>query len=110
MSKYRYIFLLEIDSKQTIIHYFNIYFVVQIIQNLHISHLELRDETSIDIMPYVNKRKVDIILVPLSHELAEFKDKYIVIMDRHVKFLMQYNILRAQTANISKGRVIKFSL
>lgn len=83
---------------------------MQIIQNLHISHLELRDETSIDIMPYVNKRKVDIILVPLSHELAEFKDKYIVIMDRHVKFLMQCNILRAQTANISKGRVIKFSL
>lgn len=79
--------------------------VHEIIQNLRISHLELRDETSIDIMPYVNKRKVDIILVPLSHELAVFKDKYIVIMDRHVKFLMQCNILRAETANISKGRI-----
>ncbi|XP_070164974.1 DEAD-box ATP-dependent DNA helicase Fancm [Polyergus mexicanus] len=79
--------------------------VHEIIQNLRISHLELRDETSIDIMPYVNKRKVDIILVPLSHELAVFKDRYIVIMDRHVKFLMQCNVLRAQTANISKGRI-----
>lgn len=77
---------------------------------MRISHLELRDETSIDIVPYVNKKKVDIILVPLSHELAAFKDRYIVIMDRHVKFLMQYNVLRAQTANISKGRVIKFNL
>ncbi|CAL1688362.1 unnamed protein product [Lasius platythorax] len=79
--------------------------VHEVIQNLRISHLELRDETSIDIVPYVNKKKVDIILVPLSHELAAFKDRYIVIMDRHVKFLMQYNVLRAQTANISKGRI-----
>ncbi|KAL6427471.1 hypothetical protein ACFW04_008766 [Cataglyphis niger] len=79
--------------------------VHEIIQNLRISHLELRDETSIDIMPYVNKRKVDIILVPLSHELAVFKDRYIVIMDRHVKFLRQCNILGTQTANISKGRI-----
>lgn len=72
--------------------------------------MELRDENSIDIVPYVNKRKVDIILVPLSDELAAFKEKYIIIMDRHVKFLMQCNILRGHTANISKGRVIKFYL
>nr|XP_012225008.1 PREDICTED: Fanconi anemia group M protein homolog [Linepithema humile] len=79
--------------------------VHEVIQNLHISHLELREENSIDIMPYINKRKVDIILVPLSNELATFKEKYVVIMDRHVRFLMQYNILRGYTANISKGRI-----
>lgn len=61
-----------------------------------------------DIIPYVNKRKVDTILVPLSNELAQFKEKYIFIMDRHVKFLMQYNILRGHTANISRGRVYSF--
>jgi len=72
--------------------------------------LELRDENSLDIMPYVNKRKVDIILVPLSDELAAFKERYIIIMDRHVKFLIQYNILRGHTANISKGRVNMFNL
>ncbi|XP_071625686.1 uncharacterized protein [Temnothorax longispinosus] len=79
--------------------------VHEVIQNLHISHLELRDENSIDIIPYVNKRKVDIILVPLSDELAAFKERYITIMDRHVKFLIQCNVLRGHTANISKGRV-----
>ncbi|XP_014481108.1 PREDICTED: Fanconi anemia group M protein isoform X2 [Dinoponera quadriceps] len=77
----------------------------EIIQNLCISHLELRDENSTDITPYVNKRKIDTILVPLSNELAQFKEKYIIIMDRHVKFLLQSNILRGQTANISKGRI-----
>ncbi|KYN11617.1 PREDICTED: Fanconi anemia group M protein [Trachymyrmex cornetzi] len=79
--------------------------VHEVIQNLNISHLELRDENSIDIVPYINKRKVDIILVPLSNELAAFKERYIIIMDRHVKFLIQYNVLRGHTANISKGRV-----
>lgn len=79
---------------------------MQVVQNLNISHLELRDENSIDTMPYVNKRKVDIILVPLSDELAAFKDRYITIMDRHVKCLIQYNVLRGHTAKISKGRVI----
>lgn len=87
-----------------------IYVAPQVIHNLHISHLELRDENSIDIMPYVNRRKVDIILVPLNDELAAFKERYIVIMDRHVRSLIQCNVLRGQTANISKGRVIKFNL
>ncbi|KAL0100188.1 hypothetical protein PUN28_019546 [Cardiocondyla obscurior] len=79
--------------------------VHEVIQNLNISNLELRDENSIDIMPYVNKRKIDIILVPLSNELAQFKEKYITIMDRHVKFLIQCNILQGHTAKISKGRI-----
>ncbi|XP_036140271.1 Fanconi anemia group M protein [Monomorium pharaonis] len=79
--------------------------VHEVIQNLNIAHLELRDENSIDIVPYVNKRKIDIILVPLSDELAAFKERYIIIMDRHVKFLIQCNVLRGHTANISKGRV-----
>ncbi|EFN84892.1 Fanconi anemia group M protein [Harpegnathos saltator] len=79
--------------------------VHEVIQNLYISHLELRDEDSIDIIPYVNKRKIDTILIPLSNELAQFKERYIIIMDRHVKFLIQYNVLRGHTANISKGRI-----
>ena len=75
------------------------------LQNLLIAHIELRDETSLDIIPYINRRKVDIIIVPLSSKLSEYKERYIFIMDRHVKILLQYNILCGQTANISKGRV-----
>ncbi|XP_020280722.1 Fanconi anemia group M protein isoform X2 [Pseudomyrmex gracilis] len=79
--------------------------VHEVIQNLHISHLELRDENSSDIVPYINKRKVDIILVPLSNELLKFKERYIFIMDPHVKLLIRCNVLKGQTANISKGRI-----
>ncbi|XP_031370182.1 Fanconi anemia group M protein [Apis dorsata] len=79
--------------------------VHEVLQNLLIAHVELRDETSLDIVPYINKKKFEIILVPLNNKLIEYKEKYIFIMDRHVKILLQYNILRGQTANISKGRV-----
>ncbi|XP_068974254.1 DEAD-box ATP-dependent DNA helicase Fancm isoform X3 [Bombus flavifrons] len=79
--------------------------VHEVLQNLLIAHIELRDETSLDIIPYINKRKVDIILVPLNKKLAEYKERYIYIMDRHVKTLLQHNILHGHTANISKGRI-----
>ncbi|XP_015190846.1 PREDICTED: Fanconi anemia group M protein isoform X2 [Polistes dominula] len=79
--------------------------VHQVVQNLCISHIELRDETSLDITPYINQRKTDIILVPLGEELEKFKDRYINIMDRHVKFLIRCNVIRGQTANISKGKI-----
>lgn len=75
------------------------------LQNLLIARVELRDETSSDIVPYINQRKLDIILVPLSNELMEYKERYIFIMDRHVKVLIQNNILYGQAANITKGKV-----
>ena len=75
------------------------------INSLRISSLELRDEMSPDITPYINDRKVDIILVRLSNELARFKERYITIMDPHVRVLVRLNILRGNTGNISKGKV-----
>ncbi|KAK2576908.1 hypothetical protein KPH14_005530 [Odynerus spinipes] len=79
--------------------------VHQVVQNLHISNIELRDETSPDIVPYVNNRKIDIILVPLGEELKKYKERYINIMDRHVKRLIQCKVIHGQTANISKGKI-----
>ncbi|XP_015115997.1 ATP-dependent DNA helicase MPH1 [Diachasma alloeum] len=79
--------------------------VQDVIRNLHITHLELRDDTSPDITPYINERKVDIILVDLGQNLSEFKERYIEIMDRHVKILLQYNVLKTSAAHISKGRI-----
>ncbi|KAL2735247.1 Fanconi anemia group M protein isoform X3 [Vespula squamosa] len=79
--------------------------VHQIVQNLHISHIELRDETSLDIIPYINKKKTDIILVPLGEELEKYKERYINIMDRHVKFLIRCNVIHGQTSTISKGKI-----
>ncbi|XP_051163490.1 Fanconi anemia group M protein [Leptopilina boulardi] len=79
--------------------------VVEVITNLHISNLELRDDMSSDIIPYINERKLEIILVRLSDELARFKERYISVMDPHVRYLVRCNILKGDTGNISKGRI-----
>ncbi|XP_011310630.1 uncharacterized protein Fancm [Fopius arisanus] len=79
--------------------------VQEVIRNLRITHLELRDDTSPDIIPYINERKLEIILVGLGQDLFQFKEKYIEIMDRHVKILLQHKVLTTSTAHISKGRI-----
>ena len=52
--------------------------VHEVLQNLCIAHLELKDETSSDIIPYINQRKIDIVLVPLNSELADYKERYFI--------------------------------
>ncbi|KAK0163493.1 hypothetical protein PV327_007168 [Microctonus hyperodae] len=79
--------------------------VQDVIRNLHITHLELRDDTSPDITPYINERKLEIIPVGLGDDLTRFHERYIVIMDPHFRVLLKNNILRGATSNISKGRL-----
>nr|XP_012151506.1 PREDICTED: Fanconi anemia group M protein isoform X1 [Megachile rotundata] len=79
--------------------------VHEVLQNLLIAHVELRDEASSDVLPYINQRKLDIILVPLNSEITKYKERYIFIMDRHVKILLHCNVLKGDTANISKGKI-----
>lgn len=75
---------------------------------MSISNLELRDETSPDIIPHLNKKQMDIILVALDDDLARFKEKYVSIMDRYVRLLVQYKVLKNGIATMNKGRVSKF--
>ncbi|KAJ8667223.1 hypothetical protein QAD02_008885 [Eretmocerus hayati] len=79
--------------------------VREVIQNLLISELELRDDTSPDITPYTNDRQIERIVVGLGKELNEFKERYIGIMDPHVRVLVRNHIMNGNTANISRGRI-----
>ncbi|XP_024941918.1 Fanconi anemia group M protein isoform X2 [Cephus cinctus] len=83
--------------------------VLKVIKNLHISSLEMRDDFSPDITPYINNRKIDIIPIQLSKELKAFEDRYVFIMDRHVKILIQRGVIRGNTGDISKGMIYKIS-
>ncbi|XP_014210062.1 Fanconi anemia group M protein homolog [Copidosoma floridanum] len=79
--------------------------VREIIQNLLISELELRDDSSPDIIPYTNVRSIEKVIVHLGKDLNEFKERYIRIMDPHVRILITNHILQGCTATISKGRI-----
>lgn len=47
------------------------------------------------------------IIVGLGPDLSNYKDRYVNIMDPHVRILVRNKILQTNTANISKGRVIQ---
>lgn len=53
--------------------------LLQIIQNLLISHLEFRTEESVDVKQYVFERNLTTIVVPLGEKLQEFKDSYLQV-------------------------------
>ena len=50
------------------------------INNMLVSHIELRTEEMADLLPYVHERKVDKVVVPLGEELNEAKEHYLRVI------------------------------
>jgi len=53
--------------------------VQQIIDNLMISHIEIRSEESIDIKKYVHNRTVEKVVVPMSQELKDARKTFLEV-------------------------------
>lgn len=51
----------------------------QVLNNLLISHVEIRSEDSVDIQPYAHERKVEKIVVPLGEELKHIQKQYLEV-------------------------------
>ncbi|KAM3967171.1 LOW QUALITY PROTEIN: FA complementation group M [Aphomia sociella] len=80
--------------------------VVNVVQNLHIAHLELRSESSIDVAPYSHSRNINTVVIKLGPELTQLRQQYIEILDGYARRLKQCNILPQNLGNLSKGRVV----
>lgn len=52
------------------------YFTYQVLTNLLISEIELRNEESTDIQPYTHQRTVEKVVVPLGDELKDLQTRY----------------------------------
>lgn len=55
--------------------------VQQVINNLLISHVELRGDESPDIKPYTHERRVEKIVVKLGDELNSVRTKYVRVSE-----------------------------
>lgn len=66
--------------------------VQDIIDNLGISHIEIRTEDSLDLRQYVHKRSIDQILVDPSDEMHEIKDLFTKALKPLTDKLSQQNI------------------
>ncbi|KAF9879102.1 dead box helicase [Colletotrichum karsti] len=66
--------------------------VQEVIDNLGISHIEIRTEDSIDIRQYVHQRNVEQVLLDPSDEMCEIKDLFSKTLKPLVDKLSQQNI------------------
>lgn len=53
--------------------------VQNVVTNLMISHVELRSEESLDLQPYIHKRKEEKVVVKLGEELTRLKDRFLEV-------------------------------
>ncbi|XP_056638705.1 Fanconi anemia group M protein isoform X1 [Diorhabda sublineata] len=79
--------------------------VLEVVQNLLISHLEFRTEESLDVRSYVFQRNLTTVVVPLGGKLQEIKDSYMKVLEYYTRALIKYKVIQGNCANLTKGKV-----
>lgn len=75
--------------------------------NLQISKIEVRNEESPDIVPYVHSRSIEKVIVPLGPEIAQVRDRFLTILSTFARRLMDMNLLFTKDiGSMSKGMVM----
>ena len=107
--------------------------VRMMLQNLEISKIELRDESSTgkllmqnicwffyfffflnfnffptDIVPYTFERKLEKIVIPHGTELLEMKRKYLTIIEIYIRRLAEKSVLNRRSNSINPEHYTKF--
>lgn len=74
---------------------------------MQISKIELRNEESADIVPYVHNRNIDKVIVPLGPEITQVRDQFLTILSGFARRLMSMNLLFTKDiGSLTKGMVI----
>lgn len=67
--------------------------VCEVIQNLLISNVEVRRESSIDVVPYVFKKNIKSIVVPLDDRLKQIRQRLNDLVEPYVENLVKYQVI-----------------
>ncbi|CDZ98028.1 DEAD-box like helicase [Phaffia rhodozyma] len=68
--------------------------VQSLIDNLHLSHIEIRDEESLDLKAYVHKKNTELVLVPMTPNVIKLKDMLSEIMQPMINQLIKGGIFK----------------
>ncbi|XP_053966304.1 uncharacterized protein LOC128868344 isoform X1 [Anastrepha ludens] len=77
--------------------------VAEVVYNLLISHIEVRCDTSVDVLPYVHKRHMKKVVVPLGEDLKALRDEVLLIIDPYLRQLVDAKVLGGSLANITRN-------
>jgi ATP-dependent DNA helicase MPH1 len=82
--------------------------VANVVQNLIITHIEVRTEDSIDISKYIHSRSLELIVVPISEDIKKLTDLYCTVMKIYLKKLNDQNVYReSNPLNVSNFAILK---
>ncbi|XP_065369638.1 uncharacterized protein Fancm [Calliphora vicina] len=77
--------------------------VADVCRNLFISHLEVRWDTSIDVLPYIHKRTMDTIVVTMGDKIKEIREQLLLIVDPYLRQLTEAEVLSGSLTNINRN-------
>lgn len=77
----------------------NIQDVCEVVQNLLISNVEVRRESSIDVQPYVFKKNIKTIVVPLGERLIRIRQRLIELVEPYAQNLMDHKVIGGHMGN-----------
>lgn len=76
--------------------------VAEVVQNLLISHIEVRRETSIDVVQYVHKKTTKPIIVRLDDRLKRVRSQFFAVIEPYVDKLHGFGVISASAEGLSK--------
>lgn len=76
--------------------------IVAMVQNLLISHIEIRNQNSYDVAPYVVKRDVEARVVALDKRLTRIRDRLYDLVQPYVQNLKQCKAIVGDISNLTK--------
>ncbi|KAF5292807.1 hypothetical protein FQA39_LY13852 [Lamprigera yunnana] len=83
----------------------NVNDVLEVINNLLIAHLEFRTDDSKDVVPYIFKRSLETVVVPLNEIIISVRDNYIKLLEKCTRFLIQHKVVMGNYINLTRGKI-----
>lgn len=77
--------------------------VSEVVQNLLISHIEVRRENSIDVLPYVFKKNIKTIVVPLNEQLTQTQQRLYELVEPYIQNLLKHQVISGHVDSITKA-------
>ncbi|XP_017007651.2 DEAD-box ATP-dependent DNA helicase Fancm [Drosophila takahashii] len=80
--------------------------VAAVCQNLYISSLQVRWDTSIDVQPYIHRRTIRTIVVSLKERIKEPRERLLQIIEPYLRQLTEAEMLKGNKGNVSKNSLL----
>uniref|UniRef100_A0A182PI13 Fanconi anemia group M protein n=1 Tax=Anopheles epiroticus TaxID=199890 RepID=A0A182PI13_9DIPT len=80
--------------------------VAEVIKNLLISHIEVRYDSSQDLQPYVFRRDVRTIVIPLGQTIARIRQEMLRLVNPYLQRLLEANVFARYPDRLTHGALV----